>query len=69
MAKLPKIEVWNIDPQLLHAYQRWIATENGVIYAHSDALTEYVGNDGELIGMTVSQLRKLGYTVELDHTC
>ena len=67
---LPKIEVWNIDPHLLHRYQRWACTENKVIYAHSDELAKYVDNiDGELIGMTVSQLHKLGYTVELDHTC
>lgn len=67
---MAKIEIWNVDPHLLHAYQRWIATEDGVIYAHSSALATYIDNiDGELIGMTVSQLRKLGYTVELDHTC
>jgi len=66
----PKIEIWNVDPHLLHRYQRWIATEDKVIYAHSEALVTYVDNiDGELIGMTAGDLHRLGYTVELDHTC
>lgn len=74
MTKLPRIEAWNIDPQELHAHQRWCATDDGVIYAHSNALAAYVYGDyhseqddrDNLIGMTVDQLRKLGYTVELD---
>jgi len=66
MTKLPRIEVWNVDPWLPRSYERWVMTEDGVVvkvspsWHWSDQPTaDYV------IGMTLKQLRKI-YTVRRD---
>ena len=58
MTKLPKIEVWDVDPWLPLGYTRWVMTTDGIITSVSpswvstrvdtDHLTE-----ADLIGMSV----------------
>lgn len=66
MAKLPKIEVWNIDPQSPRSYERWVMTSDRVVIKVSpswhwnDQLTA-----DHVLGMTVDMLRLI-YTVERD---
>jgi hypothetical protein len=67
MTKLPKIEVWNIDPDELRSYERWVMTSDRVVVKVSpswhwnDQLTA-----DHVLGMTVDMLRLI-YTVERDN--
>lgn len=67
MTKLPRIEVWNIDPHLPRSYERWVTTEDSVVVSTSPSWRwNDPGTAEYVIGMTLKQLRRI-YKVVRDN--
>ena len=57
MTKLPRIEVWNIDPHSPRSYERWVMTTDGIVTAVSSRAFSSA-DPADIIGLSILEMER-----------